>query len=470
VPVWDRRLTGKAKFSRIAVMVAAVGLALAVLATTTGILGTTWQHLTSSPHPAAKTTSIPWTTPPLLPGKTAATLPMTGWEAIPAPEGGRSQIAFTPLPDDPSAIFACAAVRNIPGQGPLAGPLKLWRTNDSGEHWQLLSLPVLTADACILRIATDAPQRLLLLSHTTSAAGACLSPTLLMSENGGNSWFGLHPPHLHNPITNLERCDAWVSGHYLYWYEADFCSAGEQLPCDELMRSEDGGKTWQHADSGLTTGFFDPIWTSAAGGKTLLAGYLAAADATASVPVTALWESNDAGAEWQPLSNFPHTALTSTYVSLEPGSATVYPWSIIYRELIGLPASALHNVTESLDTKSWVTLPPLPIPGTDRYHDGIAQVVGVAARGQLLIFGPSPKTGVVRTDPYQVYGTPQPEWLWAWDPETERWETATVGLPVVPEDATISWGNGPGSTTYGTWIWLISPSASGTALTRAFLP
>jgi len=381
---------------------------------------------------------------------------------------------FTPFPEDPASLYACAAARNIPGQGPLAGPVKLWSTTDTGQHWRLLRLPVLTADTCIVRLSADAPRQILLLSHTTGQAGECLTPTLLFSEDSGVSWTRLTPPRLISNGYPLTRCDTWAVGPYLYWYEADSCQAKDRPPCDELLRSADHGEVWQHADSDLTTGFFDPIWTSADGGRTLLAGYLSPTAAAAPVPNSAVWISRDAGAHWQALGNFPHTAPTLTYVSLDPDISGVIPSGILYRELIGPPATTLHNVAESSDGKSWMTLPPLPMPGTDVHHDGIAQVIGVGSSGELLILGPNPRDGIPSSGSNRVaYGTPRPDWLWAWNPLTQRWEAAAGGLPVLPEDAAISWGSLPGepaaSTGIGTWIWLVSPSARGTQLSRAYL-
>jgi hypothetical protein len=117
--------------------------------------------------------------------------------------------------------------------------------------------------------------------------------------------------------------------------------------------------------------------------------------------------------------------------------------------------------------QTWRTLPPLPVPGADGHHDGIAAIVGVASKGELLVFGPDPRTGAASSNQAKMT-PPPPDRLWGWNPETERWEAAASALPVVPEEATISWGPGPLSAT-GIWIWLISPSASGTELMRSYL-
>jgi hypothetical protein len=478
VPVWERRLTRRSKLFRILVIAAALAVGVAVMSSSTGIVGSVWQHLfgatPSTVHALPGGTSVPWTTPPVLPEKSAGTLSLTGWQSIPAPEGGRSQISFTPFPENPASIYACAAVRNIPGQGPLAGPVKLWSTAGSGQHWRSLRLPALTADTCIVRLSAEAPRQILLLSYTTGLTGECLTPALLLSEDSGNSWTSLIPHRLISNGYPLVRCDAWAAGPYLYWYEADPCQAKDRPPCEELLRSKNNGAVWQHADSGLTTGFFDRIWTSADGGRTLLAAYLPPTAAAAPVPISAVWISRDAGAHWQPLGNFPHTAITQTYVSLAPDISGVIPSGTLYRELIGPPATGLHNVAESSDGESWVTLPPLPMPGTDVHHDGIALVIGVGSGEQLLVLGPNPRNGIPLSGSNQgAYGAPQPDWLWAWNPVTQRWEAASGELPVLPEDAAISWGSLPGETatsfTTGTWIWLVSPSASGTQLSRAYL-
>src|SRR5271165_113177 len=119
-PVWERRLTSGAKLRRALVIAAALVLALAVLTASTGVLAAVWQHFRAVATDRAVPTATPdsWITPPVLPAHSPVLLTMTSWQTIPVPDGGRSQISFSPLPDDPTSIFACAAVRNIPGNGP----------------------------------------------------------------------------------------------------------------------------------------------------------------------------------------------------------------------------------------------------------------------------------------------------------------------------------------------------------------
>ena len=183
----------------------------------------------------------------------------------------------------------------------------------------------------------------------------------------------------------------------------------------------------------------------------MLAGYLSAQVATSTPPVTALWATNDAGDLWLPLQDFPHLAPTSTYISLEPNVAGSYPWNIIYRELIGPPATNLDNVAEIPNGQAeekghaWVTLPPLPVPDADAHHDGIAEVVGVASRGELLVFGPNPRTGASAgsSQPGSA-APPQPDRLWGLEPgEPEMGGQLASALPVIPEEAILSWGPGP---------------------------
>lgn len=478
VPVWERRLSGKAKLRRATIILAAVLLALAVLAASSGVFATLRQRLDATASPTPEGIPIPWSVPPPLPSKSAAMLPISSWQVIPVPEGGRSQIDFTPFPENPASLFACAAVRNIPGQGPLAGPVKLWRSYDSGQQWQLLPLPKLTADTCVVRIAAGNDGRILLLTHTTSAAGSCLSPTILLSEDNGDTWTPLSPPHPGPAGPGVMSCDAWASGNYLYWYEADACATASGTPCDEIVRSDDGGKSWKQADNGLTAGYFAPIWSNAGSGRTVLAIYLSAETPTAPPSAGALWASNDAGNHWRPLPNLSlpaYTYQTNTYVSLEPTVAANYPSNVIYRELIGPLATNLDNVVEMPNGQAggagqgWRTLPPLPVPGAGAHHDGIAAIVGVTSQGELLVFGPNPRIGAATASSNQAHVTPpMPDRIWGWNPESQRWEVTTSALPVIPEEATISWGPDPRSRT-GTWIWLMSPTASGTSLMRAYL-
>ena len=181
----------------------------------------------------------------------------------------------------------------------------------------------------------------------------------------------------------------------------------------------------------------------------------------------ALWVTHDAGSDWQPVKPFPPNTHTNTFATEEPDTPDAYPSDIIYRELIGPPETTLHNIAESSGTSSWSTLPPLPVPGTDKYHDGIAQVLGVASLGDLLVLGPAPSSASLG----QQSGISQTDWLWAWNPVMGGWRSSLAALPVIPEGGTISWGPETGTEgTSGAWIWLVSPSAGGTELNRAFLP
>jgi hypothetical protein len=256
-----------------------------------------------------------------------------------------------------------------------------------------------------------------------------------------------------------------VSSDSIFWYEAGICQIPEQSLCFELVRSDDGGATWLRADHGLTggSGSFTPIWTSEDSAETLYASY----SYPGLHPAVALFVTHNAGADWQPVKFFPPNAGANTFTTQGPSILDAYPANIIYDELIGPKGTSLHNVVESTGTSAWSTLPPLPVSGADKSHDGIAQVLGVTSGGELLVLGPSPSSA----DSTQQGTISQPSWLWAWNPTAGRWESAPLALPVIPEGATIS-ASGPvagAEGTSGSWLWLVSPSASGTQLNRAFL-
>jgi hypothetical protein len=167
-----------------------------------------------------------------------------------------------------------------------------------------------------------------------------------------------------------------------------------------------------------------------------------------------------------------------------PAAGTAAPWSLLY----GLegdqlpPQLARVRVTESPDGRTWTTLPPLPVPGTNAEQTGIYRVLGIGPGDRLLVFGPEPGTGLAtlgQTTPTQGAppGALAPMRLWAWDPHAGGWEPSSLDSPfglmrgMDQGRAPISASRNRDGTLRGVYLWVDDTwPAGGDTLDRAFLP
>jgi photosystem II stability/assembly factor-like uncharacterized protein len=215
-----------------------------------------WEHLKNGlPDPASVHTVVVHPQNPALvfvgtqDGPFFSTDQGAHWHRPDFPERGVQIWSILVHPSEPRTIFAGAA------------PVAIYRSDDSGEHWQLLSRPVLPERAkmpfaCrVMRIAVD-PSRPRDLYATIEVNG------VMRSRDGGESWrdcsAGLvalaAEPRLRSRLVSDTDAEGMLDGHALCVSAADpgvvflACRMG-------LFRSGDGGDTWQD----LAVGRFSPL-------------------------------------------------------------------------------------------------------------------------------------------------------------------------------------------------------------------
>jgi hypothetical protein len=143
-----------------------------------------------------------------------------------------------------------------------------------------------------------------------------------------------------------------------------------------------------------------------------------------------LWTSQDVGDTWRPLSTLqgiiPDQALAP--FGAKPATATIDRLLYLsYREHVPSRMLVL-KAAQIVDGRHWAFLPPLPVKGTSIDRAGITSILGVTASGKLLAFGVNPAADVAAIrSPDEDF---QQQWLWSWDPHTQRWTSLAPPLPV----------------------------------------
>jgi hypothetical protein len=154
-----------------------------------------------------------------------------------------------------------------------------------------------------------------------------------------------------------------------------------------------------------------------------------------------LWTSRDAGNSWQQVGTIPSPAdgfLLSAQQSSTSRPTAKIPLYVLEAEQ--LPSNLYDlKVLQSTNGQQWSLLPPIPAPGTSAAHPGLLQTLAVTNSGNLLAFGPDPKTGLPspqgnRPDPTTAF------WLWIWNPHTSTWQVLTTPLThPAHEDCGLCW-------------------------------
>lgn len=258
---------------------------------------------------------------------------------------------MTPSPLDPRTVFLTAAVpypvrcptwqpgaRAYTG-GRLASGFDqcsfVFRSTDSGEHWTQLHLPV-----------------------------------------GGMLSFAQEV----RPVSNDPVF--YAQGTRLYSY--DFSDTYSNMHDDRLVRSDDGGATWQPIDGPLLEqgqGVLDYVPTRT--GATVFA--LATPDGMD--PPATLWRSDDAGATWRKVAPMPFNGVSNMVVVLRPGGGEplLYLATAVKAPTAFGGTDAAFVVSED-GGATWRQAPN----GGKPANDVEPSIVGVLGDGSILARSPAP--------------------------------------------------------------------------------
>lgn len=449
--LWGRRLSGRARLARGALIVALVGATLFALLGGPALAVAGWQRLTFA----------------LRSGTFAPRLAMTDWQPLPAPHGVASAtLTYTPDPVAPATVFACEAG---------AGGVGFWRTETRGDHWTHALISQTPADSCQVKVALDSSLRLLLVTRTADPLRpGCQRIALYFSALSGLSW----TPMSLSPASLGAACeaDAWASANWVFMWWAT--NADQSAPATRLMRSGDLGATWQNADGGLPArdAYLAPALTRYGAGSALLAEvYYWPRHGRLNI-LRQVVHSLDDGATWETLSGGPLGL--GLLASPEPREAGAGAWRTIYAPVytdaqlspLWTPDQPPEGIqTLSVGSGVWRDLPPLPVNGAAAVDHllGVAAPLGVAPADILLTLGADPHTSV--TDHQRADDL----WLWAWDPTASEWR---LGQQAPPNARLVgfSWSagpvGGPFAESYGAYLWLSGATGGNVTLYSAFIP
>lgn len=490
-----RRLTRRQKLARGGGAALAVLLAVTVLAAQLGLprmpdVGALWRNARAEVQllgvPRLERTTI---TPGQWQTETGA-----GWErvALPGADDGTLRF-FWAAPDDVATVYACRGVAGREAVNSDVGPITLWRTRDSGQHWQQLKTPAMTGRYCNVMTAPDAPRRV----FAQAEDEVCPSTQVLVSDDGGDTWRAMEslPPL----PAHAERCGAnvWSTARSLYvMYSAQFNGRNVQQGSGTTFaydlttaeyRSDDNGKSWTKewetttnslhpANPPAETPSFSPYSVQADGKSEVQATHRQDADGKIE---TIVWTTSDAGQSWRALGRLPDM--------YEPwpvlGARAVEPTRAhpIYLTQSAAEPGMLFRVriAQITDGAHWAPLPPLPVSGATADRLGITRLLGMTASGKLLALGVAPGEQVPGENNQSVLNREPAgfgEHLWMWDAGVGRWTYIATPTPEPADrcldvcwDGQVSVGGGPQG--QGTYLWLRGGfPGEAQALYRMYLP
>lgn len=197
-------------------------------------------------------------------------------------------------------------VLSYPGDSKAGGSGSLRRTTDGGNTWKTLPVTVLPAGSLSAMLGVsplDARTLFLTFWDQSSACAEHLSNLFpnagcahnYVSTNSGDSWqqLALPIPAALNP--GFASLELRAQGGLLY--AEDYCSPDS---CTHLLKSANGGLTWQIADGGVTVhGVNVCEFTLAPDGTTIYEWTSKTSCGQLTDHEYSIWSSDDAGAHWK---------------------------------------------------------------------------------------------------------------------------------------------------------------------------
>lgn len=383
------------------------------------------------------------------------------WSSADAPPEAGDNPNVRVVPASGAANMAYACWVNVPRpQIDLApGPLILAAFDLARRQWRMLNAPAASAVRCdFAPDATDPHSALLMLWNASEYDAQCPLPDLYVTHDQGASW----APIAWSPEA-LPSCDLTfrlVAGH-LYVFSSDSLLAAPALPphtAGQIIVSDDAGRTWRAADTGLAGLASLEVVALRPGGH-----ILAQAEQQLPAITYSLWQTGDDGAAWQYLGRLPGTAPRvfassnpaqtdggwgALYVTSTTPLGTYGPAGSVYLAAARVPAALALSLAPAAAITSmlrWQPLPPPPVSDT-LIGRPFGASLGDAAEGPggaFLYLQP-----VTNTTPYIIL--PQFH-VWIWHPEAGSW---TMGHYSIPPNATlqgVSWSGARMTIWLTTW-------------------
>jgi hypothetical protein len=437
-PERSRRAIGRDLLGRLAtqimapraVVAASVTLLLVALVATQ--LGYT-QRLLDVARYRIQMFGVPELTETTITPQPASHLTTADWERIPLPAPVSQISDVSADPTDPQSLVVCGHASlekpTIQGEVTPRGPVAIWRTHDAGETWTQSQSPAISGNYCWISRATDDAQQLaVLIEHPSSLKPRCSEYTGLLSDDSGASWRAAPTTYVATEDA-VQYCShgALIVRGRLYLYTNWSTGQTESNSHTSLASSDDGGRHWSVISS-ATTQFLQSRLTTLVDGTLFTVRWPLQHENSENTGT--LWASMDRGDSWHPLNVLQGIVPDQVLTPIGTTSANAVDDHPLYLSAAShVPSRMLYlKAAEIVDNRHWAYLPPLPAQGTSADHIGVTSLLGVTASGNLLAFGVNPQTGI-RTDrpPDAQFGQ---QWLWSWDPHTQRWMSLAPPLPM----------------------------------------
>jgi hypothetical protein len=267
-----------------------------------------------------------------------------------------------------------------------------------------------------------------MIDHPAPVDPRCSEYDLLLSNDNGASWHTM-PPTFTATGDAVQFCshgDFIVRGR-LYLYTNWSTGQAESDFHTSLARSEDGGHHWSEA-SGDTAQYLNFRSMFLVDGTIITVRWPAQQED--SEDTSSLWTSQDIGDSWRPLNKLQGIVPDQVLTQFGAKSANTTSDSPLYLSVAShVPSRLLYlKAAEIVDGGHWAYLPPFPVKGASKDHIGITSILGVTASGKLLAFGVNLTADIAAIrSPDEDF---QQQWLWSWDPHTQRWTSLAPPLPV----------------------------------------
>lgn len=379
------------------------------------------------------------------------------WVSVSALAGGVPAIA----PSDPLVVY------QVQGNGPNDDRkhVVLRRSDDGGATWHALSMPPLQAqeypgdEMPIQYKLTPSP----LDPHTVFltvgvpypmncptwpagamayvggrlASGYVQCTIVYRSADGGDRWTQLHLPvggQLSFAIQMSNEPTFYAQGTRLYSY--DLADTYRGIQSDRLVRSDDGGATWQPIDAALHAQNQSALeYAPTPAGSTVFA--VATPDGMG--PPYTVWRSDDAGASWHRVGPVPFNVVSNMAVVPRHSGDPLLYLATATQSPGSLSVQTAFVVSED-DGATWRQAPSAGLPASDVDPS----ILGVLSDGSILARSPSPSPS-----------GPTTFTLYAWKDGVTAWRPVTA--PITADGILTVTSAGAGHDA----IWAVTSFANG---------
>lgn len=400
-----------------------------------------------------------------LPGGVAGLLTAGPWQRISTPEPLDTVLALVPIPQSGGAALVCSAPSDIGRQKPgeRYPSLRLWRSAQGGIGWHPIAIPSISAGACTLSIAPDAPDRIALMAGSSGdAQRGCAMEQIWLSDDGGKQWHQIPHASMVSATTEVFTCNLWVTARHIYLTTTYQSAAGWHT----IFERSDDARSWQRVQTPQGGAQWINL-VSSDRNDSVLATTVSDSNTTFTV-----WASHDAGRTWHAIA--PPSSLPYAMVPPMTSAPIPSPLAPLYAAELdeGIAVHLQEHLLQTTDGQRWDRLPALPVPGLSEGQTGIVTNVGVLASGDLVALGADPHHAA----PLDVASLAS-LWVWDWQPLAQRWNVAPIPVPgnANPACCTAIHGSvapdtNPATHKAGTFLWIWSSSQTAGALYRLFLP